>query len=130
MRQRISLILTLAAWLLATGSHWDLVQTYAWGRMVAEYARAMPFADAVAKTFSPQTMCPICHAVAEARQQESKDPGVPGTKTPEKILLVRAPASPGCVARIPTFVCRLQAPSSPLSADRAAPPVPPPRAFA
>jgi hypothetical protein len=49
MRRKFSLILTLAAWLLATGSHWDLVQTFGWGRMIATYSQSMSFAQAVKK---------------------------------------------------------------------------------
>ena len=36
MRRKLSLVLTLTAWLLATGSHWDLVQTFAYARMFAD----------------------------------------------------------------------------------------------
>ena len=37
IRRQLSLILTLIAWLFATGSHWDLVQAFGWGRMVTIY---------------------------------------------------------------------------------------------
>jgi len=49
MRRQLSLILTLTAWLLATGSHWDLVQTFALGRMFASYAQSMSFTQAAQK---------------------------------------------------------------------------------
>ena len=47
MRRKFSLVLTLAAWLLATGSQWDLAQTFAWGRMIVTYSQTMSVAQAV-----------------------------------------------------------------------------------
>ncbi len=132
MRRQLSLILTLTAWLLATGSHWDLVQTFAWGRMIANYSETMTFSEAVAKTFTPDGMCAICHAVADAKQKESAadstTPGSPG-KSLGKILLVFAPADAPLIVASAIF---RWSPSDPLipTADRAAPPLPPPRALA
>jgi len=127
MRARLSLILTLAAWLLATGSHWDLVQTYAWGNMIAGYAQEMSFGAAVKKTFSPETMCHLCHAVADAKKSQPGDAATPGSKAIGKVLLVCAPdrsaflsPSAACVGLLPELV-------APMSAGRTAPPSPPPR---
>jgi len=95
MRRKFSLILTLAAWLLATGSHWDLVQTFGWGRMIATYAQSMSFTQAVKKTFSAGETCGVCEAVATAKQQDAADasaPTAPG-KSFGKIHLVFAPDS-------------------------------------
>src|ERR1700712_3398132 len=89
MPPHFSLLLTLTAWLLATGSHWDLLQTFAWGRMLATYSQSMPLLEAAQKTFSPDGMCGICHAVADAKQKESAaDSTTPGGagKSPGKIL--------------------------------------------
>jgi hypothetical protein len=127
MRHRISLVLTLAAWLLATGSQWDLAQTFAWSRMFATYSRTMCVTEAVQKTFDGE-MCPICAAVQEARQQQDTG-GVPedGSRLSGKIVFVSAPgalvfaAATRCVGLAP-------AAALPLSADRSAPPSPPPRA--
>ena len=44
MRRQVSIVLVLAAWLLATGSQWDLAQTFAWGRMITTYSASMPLA--------------------------------------------------------------------------------------
>ena len=130
MRQKLSLLLTLAAWLLATGSHWDAVQTFAWGRMIADYSRDMTLVQAVTKTFSPQTMCPLCRAVADAKQQESNNAAVPGAKTPGKILLVCAPRALVFSSPAPSCLGRIAPESAPTSADRSPPPRPPPRALA
>ena len=130
MRQKISLILTLSAWLFATGSQWDLVQTFAWGRMIAGYSQEMSLPAAVKKTFSPETMCDLCHAVADAKQSSESDAGVPGAKNPGKILLVCSPDRSAFLTPSPTRLGVLPAFSRPASADRAAPPSPPPRQLA
>ena len=132
MRRPLSLILTLTAWLLATGSHWDLVQTFAWGRMLATNAQSMSFLAAAQRTFTPEGMCAICHAVADAKQKESAaDSTTPGSsgKSLGKIPLVFAPADAPLVIASVTF---RWSPNDQLicTADRAAPPLPPPRALA
>ena len=131
MHRRLLLVLTLSAWLLATGSPWDLVQTFAWGRMFATYSQAMPLLSAVKKTFSGDALCGICEAVQDARQhQDASGAKLPGTKTPEKILFVSTPralvfASPAALRTglVPDV-------SAPLSAERPTPPLPPPRSAA
>jgi len=128
--RRLSLVLTLAAWLLATGSHWDLVQTFAWGRMIATYSRTMPLATAVRRTFSPETMCSICRAVADAKQRDAANNAVPGSKSPEKILLVCAPRALVFASPAPSCAGLVPAIAVPVSAERPAPPSPPPRALA
>lgn len=70
MRRKLSLITMLTAWLLATGSHWDLVQTFAWGRMIATYSQTMSVAQAVQLTFTADTLCGLCESVSEAKQQQ------------------------------------------------------------
>jgi hypothetical protein len=131
MRRQFSLILTLTAWLLATGSHWDLVQTFAWGRMFAIYSQSMPLLRAAQKTFSAEGMCGVCHAVADAKQKESAaDASTPGTagKSLGKILLVFAPADAPLIIAPVIFPWSLSDQLIP-TADRAAPPFPPPRAL-
>lgn len=129
MRHRFSLFLTLAAWLLATGSHWDLLQTFAWGRMIATSAQTMPLMSAVKKTFTPEAMCELCHAVADAKQSAAKDPVLPDAKSTGKILLLCA--AEGSTAYSPaTFLVGLTHTVPSISgALRAAPPSPPPRAL-
>lgn len=119
----------LAAWLLATGSHWDLVQTFGWGRMIANYSQTMSLAQAVRLTFTPDNMCGVCTIVADAKQSASDD-ALPGNNTPKKILLTCAPlalvfAGPAslCIGLLPERI-------APPSAERAAPPTPPPNALA
>lgn len=127
--RRLSVVLTLAAWLLATGCHWDLLQTFAWGRMIAGYAQTMPLARAIEKTFSPETMCSICHVVADAKRDTAGNPAVPSDKSPGKILLVCAPAAFLVCGSSFTPAGLVPALRAPLSAERPAPPTPPPRAL-
>lgn len=116
--------MTLAAWLLATGSHWDLVQTFAWGRMIATYSQSMPLAQAIRLTFTAENMCGVCEAVQDAKQQ---DPAVPGAgKQDLKVLLAYQPVSVmvAGVHEVHPWFGRERAPPG---VNRAAPPTPPPR---
>ena len=131
MLRRFSLVLTLAAWLLATGSQWDLVQVFGWGRMIATYSRTMPMRAAVRQTFSGETLCGVCQAVQAAKQQQDANGAkVPGSKAPEKIFVmnparVRVFATPAALC-----VGHASGDPAPVSADRSAPPGPPPRRLA
>lgn len=128
MRRQFSLVLTLAAWLLATGSHWDLVQTFAWGRMITTYSHSMPLLRAVEKTFSGDALCGVCEVVQGAKQQQDANGArVPGTKAPEKIFLVSTPGVLVYASPAPLCVGLVPAGSTLLSSERAAPPLPPPR---
>jgi hypothetical protein len=133
MRRKLSLVVTLFAWLVATGGHWDLTQAFAWGKMFATYSKSMSFSTALKKTFSTEGMCDICRLVDDAKKQESES--APGTapdasgKSFAKLFHVFAPADLKPAA-LPVLL-----PLSPNdhvapSADRAAPPLPPPRSLA
>lgn len=128
MRQRFALILTFAAWLFATGSHWDLVQTFAWGQMFARYAQTMSYTEAARLTFTPDNFCGICEVVQEARHStdESGQPA-PAEAGAQKIQLA--------LGIVPHVVIVAPAPEPWSLSDHSvpaplavAPPVPPPRA--
>ncbi len=129
MRRRLALLITLTAWLLATGSQWDLVQVFAWGRMLAINTQVLPLIEAAKLTFSPEGRCELCSAVATAKQQQENSAAVPGGKADAKILLAFEPA-PSPVVAVPDF--SPWSLSDPLvrAMNRAAPSVPPPRAAA
>lgn len=125
MRQKASLILTLFAWLLATGSHWDLVQTFAWGKMFATYAQTMSYVDAARLTFTADNFCGICEFVQET--DDRQDPTAPAKAGTREIQLALGPSVHVIVPRPdPTNWSlsdqRLPRPTA------AAPPTPPPRA--
>jgi hypothetical protein len=125
MRRKLSLITLLTAWLLATGSHWDLVQTFAWGRMIATYSQSMPLAQAIKLTFTPDNLCGLCESVSEAKQHP--DAALPSDgKAPGKILLVYQPA-PMFHVMPPVSGAWLPGVAVWDERERLAPPVPPPR---
>ena len=92
MQRRFHLIFALTAWLLATGSHWDLVQTFGWGRMIATYSQTMPLSAAIRLTFTPENMCGVCTAVSEAKQTSDAH-AIPGGKLDGKVILLAAPST-------------------------------------
>lgn len=127
MRQKLSLILTLSAWFFATGSHWDLVQTFAWGKMFATYSQSMSYVDAAKLTFSADNLCGVCEIVSVAEQADADRETAPGKSGTREIQLAYAPV-PQVILTAPDL--------SPWSlSDRrvpprsgAPPPTPPPRA--
>lgn len=127
MRLRFAHLFALFAWLLATGSHWDLVQSFGWGRMIATYSQTMPLSEAIRLTFTADNLCGVCEIVADAKQ--APDPAAPYSAPvgAQKIPLALAPAGVAIFASV-------LAPSWPAEhflADacaRPAPPVEPPRA--
>lgn len=109
---------------MATGAQWDLVQTFGWGRMIANYSQTMSLGEAVKKTFNGE-MCSVCKVVNEAKQQESKTT-VPGGKLDTKMILVFQPV-PTVILTVPDSDSWSHSDREPLSAQRSAPPTPPPR---
>lgn len=126
VRRRIQISIALFLCFIAMGAQWDLLQTIAWGRMMAAYSRTMPLAQAVEKTFSG-AMCGICRMVANARSQEPSPAAVPETKIAGKALLFFQ-AVPQVIVEAPRAVGQLASSSPAITEIRSAPPVPPPRA--
>lgn len=71
--RRAYAIAVLFAWLLASGAQWDLLQGFAWGRMIANYSRTMPLHEAVRLTFTPDNLCGVCEFVASAKTRDVAD---------------------------------------------------------
>ncbi len=128
MRQRFAIVLTFAAWLCATGSHWDLVQTFAWGKMFAQYAQTMSYTEAARLTFTAGNFCGVCEIVQDAKQStDATGQPAPAEAGTQKIQLA--------LAAVPAVVVTAPAPEPWLLSNRSlppplvvAPPVPPPRA--
>ncbi len=110
---------------VATGAQWDLLQTFAWGRMMVTYSQAMPLTQAVAKTFDGE-MCDICRLVASAQKQEQPRSSVPELKLENKLLFFFQ-AVPRVVVGEPEAVAWTPGSSLTPAEVRWAPPVPPPR---
>lgn len=126
MRGKLSLLFTLTAWLIATGSHWDLVQLGAWGRMFAQNVQVLPLSAALKLTFSEEGRCNVCTAVSSAKDQGSETEASAAGKLSSKMLVFftqpalfwEAPAKSGFQVLAYNFESR----------ERSSPPVPPPRA--
>lgn len=127
MHRKLSLIVTLVAWLFATGSHWDLVQTAAWGKMFADYSRSMSYLDALQMTFSVEGLCSVCEFVDDMKSDANGNPA-PAEAGTRKIQLALATV-PRVVFATPEKPTWLH--DDPLIPDssRAAPPLPPPRSL-
>ena len=128
MRRRLAFVLTLTAWLLATGSHWDVVQAVAYARMFADNARTLPLGAALTRTFSPEGRCNMCAAVDTAKQAaDHANAPASAEKFSGKIVLTHEPPARFifAIAAAPAWP---DSTPSPVSAERAAPPLPPPRA--
>ena len=124
MGRRLQIFVVLFAWFMATGAQWDLVQTFGWGRMIVDYSQTMSLGEAVKKTFSGE-MCGVCKVVNEAKQQESKST-VPSGKLDTKMILVFQPV-PTIFLTVPDSDSWSHSDREPISAQRSAPPTPPPR---
>jgi hypothetical protein len=133
--RRLSALLVLCAWLLASGAHWDLVQGFAWARMVANYSRTMPLDEAVKLAFTADNLCGVCEFVADHKTRADTDnasapaaPAAAGDSAAKgKLFLAHSPEH--------LFVfCTVPAPEWPTEQflanahARPAPPTEPPRA--
>jgi len=124
--QRLKVIAVLVAWFLATGSQWDLVQTFGWVRMTITYSKTMPITTALKKTFDGE-MCTVCEVVQEAKQHAAGT-SMPLPSSPEgKMLMVFSPIEEIVFASI-TSPQASPSDASWHSLARSAPPIPPPRA--
>jgi hypothetical protein len=123
--KRLHLIVVLVAWFLSTGAQWDLVQTFGWGRMIAEYNRTMPLTEAVKKAFDGE-LCGVCEAVDGAKQQEADAAPALG-KLELKYVMTVSPAT-FFLGGVSLDADWPRGDRFGLSLDRPAPPLPPPRA--
>lgn len=124
MPTALKLPLLLAAWLFATGLHWDALQLVAWANMFANYSESMSSGDALKATVQGET-CPLCDAADEGRRQDSEQfgPGASQGKAPLLPLPAHAFIVEGPLVEL--------WPESKVLAEEAAPappPTPPPRA--
>jgi hypothetical protein len=99
LHRKLPLVLTLAAWLFATGSHWDMVQAFAWARMLTTNAQTMSLDDAFAQTFSPEGRCSLCEAISAAKQQQDENGHTTSNQAPGKTVLVYLPAPPVVIGK-------------------------------
>ena len=127
VRQRVSLILALFAWLLATGSHLDVVQTVGWARMFASYAKTMPLTEAARLTFVSNNFCEVCTFVQTSKQaRDGQAAPVPAGTSSTKVILAFQPSPVFVLSAPPVAPWRAEDQIAD-GARRSAPPTPPPR---
>ena len=72
MLKRLGHIFLIVALLMATGSHWALLQSVAWTNMLADNLRSYSFTEAVHRTFDGKHPCRLCCQIAEGKKAEKK----------------------------------------------------------
>jgi hypothetical protein len=69
---RCGKFLVVLALVLATDAHWAALQTVAWTAMLANNLQSGSLQTAVTDTFDGRHLCPLCKAIAAAKQSEKK----------------------------------------------------------
>ena len=87
VRRCVAIVSLLLAWFCANGALWDVVQVFAWTRMFTQYAAALPVGEALQETFDASKPCPICCAVAKARNAERSQTPTAVEHAPLKLVL-------------------------------------------
>jgi hypothetical protein len=87
VRRRCSILCLCFAWICANGAMLDAVQVFAWTRMFAGYACALPVGAALRATFDPARPCELCRAVAQAEASAQREAPVLPVRSGEKLVL-------------------------------------------
>lgn len=74
MLRTLGQIMICLAMFALIGGHWAVLQSVAWGTMIANYSKSSSLASAVQETFSGKKPCRLCHVVEEGRKQEKNTP--------------------------------------------------------
>ena len=72
MFARCGKILVVIALVLTTGLHWAALQTVAWTTMLAANLTSESLSTSVSDTFDGKHLCPLCRAIAAAKNSEKK----------------------------------------------------------
>ena len=92
--RRFSTVAVLLAWLLASGAQWDILQSFAWGRMIASYSRTMSIQEAMRLTFTPDNLCDVCAFIAENKTRSAADQPATDQAPAEAGTKAKAPLAP------------------------------------
>lgn len=65
-------ILLIVALLMATGSHWAVLQSIAWTSMLVDNLRNSSLTEAVQRTFDGNHPCALCKQIAAGKKSEKK----------------------------------------------------------
>ena len=69
---RFGKLFVIMALIATTGAHWAALQSVAWTTMLADNLRTRSLSESVARTFDGKYPCPICKAIAAAKQSQKK----------------------------------------------------------
>src|SRR5262249_2277758 len=70
--KRLGHVFLIVALLLATGSHWALLQSVAWTNMLADNLRTYSFTEAVDRTFDGKHPSRLCCHTADGKKSDTK----------------------------------------------------------
>ena len=87
MRRTLAIASLFVAWICANGAVWDVVQIFAWARMFTGYTQTQTVTAAIEETFDGSKPCPICRAVAKAKEAAHKQAPQSVERSAEKLLL-------------------------------------------
>jgi len=117
-------IICLLALFISAGAHWVVLQSFAYTRMLVEFAQEDSLCTAVKKTFDDRYACPLCPKIRDGCNQERKVPQtLNGDRLPEFLV-----ESGRFISLAPTMAANVPFVSSGYVQFFNAPPKPPPRA--
>ena len=89
MTPRIAHTVVVLALCLSIGAHWVVLQSVAWGTMIARYAQQTCLTQAVAQTFDGDHPCNLCKRISAAQHSEKKNDAQSVTFKPDLICATR-----------------------------------------
>ncbi|MCL4180100.1 MAG: hypothetical protein KJ072_20425 [Verrucomicrobia bacterium] len=122
--RHLATVLAIASVLLASGGHWLLLQSVAWGGMLISYSTRTSISEAISRTFDGKHPCKLCRVVQAGREKETDRPTLPSPRIPDLFCDLRRVTVPSCQAELPQVTSALHRLNS---LDRR-PPIPPPKA--
>ena len=72
MTRRIGNLLLIVMLLVTTGGHWALLQSFAWGTMLADHLQSQSLTESMEQTFDGQHPCKLCCAIRAAKKAEKR----------------------------------------------------------
>ena len=111
--------LVIAAFIVAIGGHWVVLQSVAWMGMAVSYAQHGPLTEALRKTFDGQHPCKLCKVVREGQKSERDHSSLKVETKLDFLLVSRAMRidPPAQFVSIPSgpdiFYCSSQSPPTP-----------------
>ena len=80
-------ITCLLAIFISAGAHWAVLQSFAYTRMLVEFAEQESWGTAVKKAFDERYACSLCPKIRDGFNQEQKEPSTLGEMYQPEFLL-------------------------------------------